>query len=207
MTYRNIATCANGIPHLPDAWFKILNPQNPLEGLTKLGKKIAQAAIANGIILDVTHCSDRAQEEVFELAASYHPKVPVVSSHAGVRCRADHQLNLSDYAIDRIAELGGVIGTIIYPYWLRKAGSTDDGLDLVTSTIDYIAGRTGGYDHVAIGTDMDGFIEPVRQCPNYSQIAVLEQYLRQRYEKPTAEKVLWRNALRVLQEAWGAPRH
>jgi microsomal dipeptidase-like Zn-dependent dipeptidase len=202
--FRNVATCASTVPHMPDAIYHLLNPQLPHQGLTRLGKRIAEAAIDCGIILDVTHCTDRAQAEVFRLAE--RRGVPVIASHTGARHIADYEVNLSDDAMRTIAGLGGVIGTIIYPYWLQPSGGTADGLELVARTIDHIAGVTGGWDHVAIGTDMDGFIQPVRECPNYAHIGVIEEFVRRRYESQIAENILWRNALRVLQRGWTAPR-
>jgi len=202
--FRNIATCASTVPHMPDAIYHLLNPQLPHQGLTGLGKRIANAAIDCGIILDVMHCTDRAREEVFRIAE--HRGVPVIASHTGARQMANYELNLSDDAMSTIARLGGVIGTIIYPYWLQPSGGTADGLELVGATIDHIAGVTHGYDHVAIGTDMDGFIEPVRECPNYAHIGVIEHFIRSRYKPEIAEQILWGNALRVLQQVWGKTR-
>ena len=202
--FRNVATCASTVPHMPDAIYHLLNPQLPHQGLTRLGKRIAEAAIECGIILDITHCTDRAQEDVFRLAERH--QVPVISSHTGARSIADYEVNLSDHAMERIAALGGVIGTIIYPYWLQPSGGTADGLELVAATIDHIAHVTRGWDHVAIGTDMDGFIQPVHECPNYAYVGVIEDFIRRRYQPAIAERILWGNALRVLKHAWGSTR-
>lgn len=203
--YRNIATCANSVPHLPNALFRVLNPQKASEGLTGPGRTLAREAIANGIILDVTHCTDRAQREIFELAHAFQPSVPVISSHSGARHIANYEVNLSDDAIQHIRDLNGVIGVIVYPYWLQPCGQNADGLDLVVDTINYFVCKAS-IDHVAIGTDMDGFIQPVRECPNYSAVGMIEECIRARFSKTDAEKILWRNALRVLQAGWGVRR-
>jgi microsomal dipeptidase-like Zn-dependent dipeptidase len=205
LTYRNIATCANSIPHLPNAVFHLLNPQRSSEGLTPLGRSLAEAAMASGIILDITHATDRAQDELFSLAASYVPRAPLISSHTGVRGIAEYEVNLSDRAIERVADSGGVVGVIVYPYWLQRSSEKADDLALVVDTIEYIARKTS-FDHVAIGTDMDGFIQPVRECPNYALVGLIEDRIRCEYSKEVADKILWANALRVLRSGWGVRR-
>jgi microsomal dipeptidase-like Zn-dependent dipeptidase len=203
LTYRGIATCPNSIPHLPNVLFHLLNPQNPREGLTPLGWRLAREAIRHGIIVDVTHCSDLAQDEIFDLAASYRPYVPVIASHTGVRSIGPYEVNLRENAVRRIADLGGIVGVIAYPYWLQPSGADTGSVSLMIATIERIAWLTGGYDHVGIGSDMDGFIKPVHECPNYSAIGEIETAVRHYYSQPIAEKILWGNALRVLHSAWG----
>ena len=65
------------------------------------------------------------------------------------------------------------------------------------AAIDHIVSVTGGYDHVGIGTDLDGFIEPIAECPNYSYIGVIEDVIRRQYTVH-ADAILFGNALRVL---------
>ncbi|HYL56353.1 MAG TPA: membrane dipeptidase [Gemmatimonadales bacterium] len=202
--FRGVATCANAIPFLPDAIFeRWLNPdQDPKVGLTKLGHEIVDRLFQARILVDITHCSDRAQADIFAIARGY-PGQPVISSHNGVRGESDYPLNLSDDAVRRIADSGGVIGVILFPHWLRRRHhqlSGADGFPLLFDTIEYLRERTGD-DHIAIGSDLDGFIKPLKGCENYAETPALVEAVQLRYGS-AADKILYQNALRVLEQGW-----
>src|ERR1017187_212381 len=122
--YRGVATCQNAFPFVPDPVFAgLLNPeQDPKTGLTDLGFAIVDRLLQNGVLVDVTHATDLAQSQMFDLAKD-HGNVPVISSHNGVRGTSDYPLNLSREAILQIADSKGVIGIILFPYWLAQEGA------------------------------------------------------------------------------------
>ena len=119
--YRGVASCANAIPFVPDPVFEtVLNPeQNPAVGLTPLGQAIVSRLFEKRILVDITHCNEWAQKEIFALARD-HGNAPVISSHNGVRGTSDYPLNLCREAVQNIAQLGGVIGVILSKHWLRN---------------------------------------------------------------------------------------
>src|SRR6202007_2808583 len=143
--FRGVATCVNAFPFLPDPIFDVLNPdQDPDVGLTTLGRAIVDRLFQAKILVDITHCSERAQDAIFAIAEDY-PGQPVISSHNGVRGESDYPLNLSDRAISRIADSGGVIGVILFPHWLREPHhqlSGADGFLLLFVTIAYLKDKT-----------------------------------------------------------------
>jgi microsomal dipeptidase-like Zn-dependent dipeptidase len=201
--FRGVATCANAFPFLPDELFSALNPeQDDQTGLTPLGEDIVSEIFRNGMIVDVTHCSDRARDDVFRIAKNF-PGSPVISSHNGVQHESKYPLNLSDDALRQIADTGGVVGVILYPHWLRHPDEQifgADGFPIVFKTIQHIADVVG-FDHVAIGSDLDGFIKPVKGCETFAQTPALESAIQARFPND-AEKILFRNALRVLNAGW-----
>jgi microsomal dipeptidase-like Zn-dependent dipeptidase len=201
--YRGVATCANAFPFLPDELFHELNPeQNDDTGLTPLGADIVNEVFRNRMLMDVTHCTDRARDEIFGIAKNF-PGSPIISSHNGVRHQSNYPLNLSDQAIKQIADTGGVIGVILFPHWLRQPEHQifgASGLSLVMDTIQHI-GDVANFDHVAIGTDLDGFITPVKGCEKYSRTPALVAAVQERFPKD-ADKILFGNALRVLSTGW-----
>jgi membrane dipeptidase len=68
--------------------------------------------------------------------------------------------------------------------------------------IDKIAAITGDYRHVAIGTDLDGFIKPVLTgLDAMADLAKLEQALEAKYGED-AKLIASDNALRVLRQLW-----
>lgn len=202
--FRGVATCVNAFPFLPDAVFDGLNPdQDPRVGLTKLGREIVDRLFQAKILVDITHCSERAQADIFVIAEGYRGQ-PVISSHNGVRGKSDYSLNLSDGAIRRIAASAGVIGVILFPHWLRQPPQQlfgAGGFPLLFETIDYLQRLTGSYDHIAIGSDLDGFIKPLEGCENYAETPALVAAVQRRYGN-AADKILYRNALRVLEQGW-----
>ncbi len=82
-------------------------------GLSEEGKKMVQLMNKLGIVLDVSHLSDKAAMQVIKLS-----RAPVIASHSGVRAINDVSRNLSDELIKAIAEKGGVIGVCFVPEFL-----------------------------------------------------------------------------------------
>ena len=206
--FRGVATCANAIPFLPDVIFNDVLNRQPNVGLTPLGFEVVERLFQERVLVDITHCSDLAKKDIFKIAADY-PGQPVISSHTGVRERSEYPLNLSDEQIQQISNLGGVIGVILFPHWLRQPDEQlggRDGFPLVFDTIDHVRQVTGNYDHIAIGSDLDGFIRPLHACQNYAETPALVAAIEAKYGTATAEKILFRNALDVLERGWkGAP--
>lgn len=203
--YRGVATCQNGMPFVPDSLFAtVLNPEQPAAvGLTDLGMQIVERLLEQDILVDITHASDQAQQDILNLARD-HGNRPVISSHTGVRPTSGYPLNLSPAAVQRIAASNGVIGVILYPYWLRQPSEQlagDDSIRVVFNAIDCIHEITGSYDHIAIGTDLDGFIRPIEECPDYSHTAAVVTAIQQQYPD-VADQLLWSNARDVLTRGW-----
>ncbi len=80
--------------------------------LTRAGEALLEHMAACGIILDVSHMSDRNFEQALE-----HYDGIVIASHANLRCAADlntPERALSDDQIRNLAARDGVIGVIPY---------------------------------------------------------------------------------------------
>jgi len=201
--FRGVATCANAFPFLPDELFAVLNPdQDAKTGLTPLGEEIVSEVFRNRMLVDITHCSDLARADIFRIAKNF-PGSPVISSHNGVQHQSAYPLNLSDDTLRQIADTGGVMGVILYPHWLRQPAEQifgADGFPVLFQTIQHI-GDVVGFDHVAIGSDLDGFIKPVKGCETYAQTPALESAVRARFPND-ADKILSGNVLRVLNAGW-----
>src|SRR5215831_7073392 len=187
--YRGVATCENGFPPAVFEIFRHELENQPNVGLTDLGKAIVEAAFRRGVLVDITHARADAQQDIFEIAAGY-PRRPIISPHNGVRGICNAGLNLSDDAILRIHASGGIVGVIFYTQWLRRLNVADfrDDLRLITDVIDYIYAKTGSYDSIGIGSDLDGFIEPIATCSNYSKMSALSRALVGKYGQDVAEK-------------------
>jgi microsomal dipeptidase-like Zn-dependent dipeptidase len=110
----------------------------------------------------------------------------------------------------RIAERGGVIGLILAQHQLNDGlvdGTTTtfaQTKDIIYRHVDKLAQVTGGYDHISIGSDLDGFIKPTSTgLESAADLAHLDTLLRDRYDGADADKILSGNALRILRAGWG----
>jgi microsomal dipeptidase-like Zn-dependent dipeptidase len=211
LLFKGAATCANAIPFLTTAEFARINSQPDNVGLTPHGKDVVECLLQEGVIVDVTHCTDLALDDIFRIHDSkgeYRDR-PVISSHNGVRGTSDWSLNLSDENIRRIRDTGGVVGVILYPHWLLPPNSNEhisDGLNLVGKVINHIYTITGSHDFTAVGTDLDGFITPVPEVQTMKDVPRLEDGITKMFGADVAEKILRDNALRVLLEGWRGTR-
>ncbi len=74
-------------------------------GLTKKGHDLVKLCEELGIIIDVSHASDRAFEDICSII-----KKPIIASHSSCRSICPNPRNLTDEMIRALADLGGVMG-------------------------------------------------------------------------------------------------
>ncbi len=74
------------------------------EGISDFGREIVQEMNSLGIMIDVSHMSDKAFYDVIEISQS-----PVIASHSNARAVCDNPRNLSDEMLLELAENDGVI--------------------------------------------------------------------------------------------------
>ena len=163
--------------------------QDPSQGLTPLGCEIVDACREFGILVDLAHINRKG----FFDAVARKPG-PLLVSHTGVAGVTPHWRNIDDLQLRAVADSGGVIGVIFAPQFLGQ-----NGLDGVVAHLQHIL-NTVGEDAVAIGSDWDGFIRPVRGLGSPAELPNLTEALLRAQVKPqTIHKILGGNVLRVLQ--------
>lgn len=165
------------------------------DGLSKLGFQLVEKMEDRGLIVDSSHLSDKAFEDLSEAA-----KRPFIASHSNARSVNDHPRNLTDAQIRRIAEGGGVVGAVFVPNFvaLRPEKSY---LEHYLDHIDHIV-EVGGIDTAAIGSDFDGYkgIEG-HVLADASEFPTLAAALLGRGYKPASvEKILSGNWERLIRE-------
>ena len=170
------------------------------KGLTDLGKAVVETMIELRIMPDVTHCTPLARQQVYELVDN---RIPVIASHIGVKSMNDVPYNLGPEDVEAIAASGGVVGVIFMPYWLDRS-HPGPGLGTIWETMKQLHDWSGGkWDHVAIGTDFDGFTDPPDDCDSEAQLPRVRQMLEDKGLAPAdLEKILGANARRVLRAGW-----
>lgn len=117
-------------------------------GLSDLGRALALRASEMGIILDISHLSDRAAEELLDLSP-----YPMLATHSNLRAVADNPRNLPTDIARKLTARGGVIGISIYPPHL--SGSDSARLDDILRHVDFCLDNFGE-GSVGFGFDIDG---------------------------------------------------
>lgn len=89
---------------------------HPERGLTALGRRVVREMNRLGMIVDVSHVSDRTFWDVLEVSER-----PVLASHSSCRALADHPRNLTDAMIRAVAEKGGAVCVNFYTQFIDTA--------------------------------------------------------------------------------------
>ncbi len=88
-------------------------------GLSKFGKKVVKEMNRLGMMIDVSHISDKSFYDV--IGAS---KAPVIASHSSVRSIAHHPRNMTDDMIKTLAANGGVIQICLLDSYIKDPDTT-----------------------------------------------------------------------------------
>jgi microsomal dipeptidase-like Zn-dependent dipeptidase len=204
--WRGVATNAPALPFLPDWLYRFVFPQPKDVGLSPLGTAAARALARERVLVDITHMSERAISDTFDTLG---PGVPVIASH--IACRFGKlSYNLTDDVIREVGQRGGVMGVIACTHYThdglrpaRKVKTFDDSMELIYAHVDRIRQVTGSHDHVAIGSDLDGWIKPALPgLEHLGHMRHVQEALANKYGDEVAEKISSANVLALLRRAW-----
>jgi membrane dipeptidase len=155
-------------------------------GLSDFGKSVIREMNRLGMMVDVSHVSDKTMSDVLDLTTA-----PIIASHSSARALAPHPRNIPDDLLKRITTNGGVVMVNFYPGYIdprtsvileqlqpeldaiRKQWRDDparsraerrklmeDKLPItpLSVVIDHIEHviKVAGIDHVGLGSDFDG---------------------------------------------------
>ncbi len=84
-------------------------------GLSEFGKEVIAEMNDLGMMIDVSHISDKSFYDVIELT-----NAPVIASHSNARAICDSPRNLTDEMLVKLAENGGVIQMCILSAYLKE---------------------------------------------------------------------------------------
>ncbi len=161
-------------------------------GLTDEGRKLLQRCAELGIIVDVSHLSDRAFYETFE-----YSQLPHIATHSNFREICASPRNLTRDMARMIAARGGVIGINIYPPFLSDKGAD---LDDIIRHVDYGL-ELVGEDHIAYGFDIDGTDGEYPHGINTGSSIHdrVTDLLLSRYSASTVERIAGANVIEFLK--------
>jgi len=168
-------------------------------GLEPFGEGVIERMVELGMILDIVHCTPVARRRIYDIVGD---RLPIIASHVGAYEVNPSPYNLKDWEIKRIADTGGLVGVIFMNYWLMPH-ETRRGLNFIARTIQHFV-DVAGIEHVAIGSDFDGFTDPPDDLKDASQFPKLTQRLiAEDYDHEDIARILGGNVLRVLRQGWG----
>ncbi len=84
-------------------------------GLSDFGKEVVREINRIGMLVDVSHVSDKTMSDVLDISTA-----PVIASHSSARALGDRPRNIPDDLLRRIAKNGGVVMVNFYPGFIDK---------------------------------------------------------------------------------------
>ena len=83
-------------------------------GLNEFGRRVVGEMNRLGIMVDVSHVSDKTFWDIVEVSTK-----PVIATHSAVRAIVPHPRNLTDEQIRALAASGGVVSVVFYPAFVE----------------------------------------------------------------------------------------
>ncbi len=217
------------------------------DGLSDFGAEVIREMNRLGMLVDISHVSDRTFHRVLDLS-----RAPVIASHSSARALCNSPRNLTDEMIRAVAasggprSQGGVVMVNFYSAFLSQHyldalnaihPEMDRAVDALTAEaatagqpvpwaeihqlklsyanriprppfsllIDHIdhTAKTGGIDHVGIGSDFDGVGRqlPLGMDSPADLPKITEALMARGYSASDCAKILGGNLLRVFGEA------
>jgi membrane dipeptidase len=84
-------------------------------GLSDFGKEVVREMNRLGMLVDVSHVSDKTMSDVLDVTKS-----PVIASHSSARALAERPRNIPDDLLRRVGQNGGVVMVNFYPGFIDQ---------------------------------------------------------------------------------------
>lgn len=166
---------------------------NTKDGLTDFGIEYVKRCNELGIIIDVSHLSDKGFYDV----CKYSDK-PFVASHSNARSVCKAGRNLTDDMIKMLAQKGGVTGLNYCSAFIDNDDQNFTTIEGMVKHINHIV-NIGGIGCVGLGSDFDG-IENGLEIKDASGVQLLYKELKKYYSEDDIEKIFYKNVLRVYSK-------
>jgi membrane dipeptidase len=175
-------------------------------GLTDFGKDVVRELNRLGMLVDISHVSDKTFWDAMETS-----KAPLVASHSSLRSISGHPRNMTD---DMIRALGGKGGVIMINYSrsflsdeLYQAGLNNVpaaqrptvSWEKIVEHIDHAA-KLVGATHVGLGSDFDGTTVPDGMDDVSMLPKITAALLDKGYSEQDVKNILGENILRLLEK-------
>jgi len=157
-------------------------------GLTGFGKEVVAAMNETGLMIDMSHASEKTT-----LAVMAQTKKPAVITHTHINSEACSNARfVSEEVAHAVAETGGYIGAWPVGLGMTTLAEFIDRIDFLVETV--------GEDHVALGSDMDANYKPVLETYRKMPL-VIGALFKRGYSEERVAKFMGGNVLKVMDAA------
>ena len=175
-------------------------------GLTDFGKDVVRELNRLGMLVDISHVSDKTFWDALETS-----KAPLVASHSSLRSISGHPRNMTDDMIRALGGKGGVIminysrsflSDELYQAGLKNVPAAERpavSWEKIVEHIDHAA-KLVGAAHVGLGSDFDGTTVPDGMDDVSMLPKITAALLDKGYSEQDVKNVLGENILRLLEK-------
>lgn len=167
-------------------------------GLTGLGRALVKRCNELGIMIDLSHISEKGFWDVAALSDA-----PLVATHSNVHAICPTPRNLTADQLAAIKESDGMVGLNYATGFLHPEGSHDANLPLevMVRHIDALV-EAIGIDRVGLGSDFDGATMPAEIGDVAGGQKLIKALREAGYDDESLEKIGYKNWIRVLKATW-----
>lgn len=160
-------------------------------GLTQEGKRFVMRAQQLGIMLDMSHISERGFWDTLSISTR-----PVIAGHSNAKAVCNVTRNLTDAQFTALVKQGGGAGINLYPEFLGLGCD----IDAVFAHIEHFI-SLGGEKSVFLGCDLDGIEQMPKDISGVQDLGrIYEALLRHNYPERLARDIFRNNILRVMEK-------
>jgi membrane dipeptidase len=168
-------------------------------GLTAFGRQVIAEMNRLGMLVDISHVSDKTFWDVLETS-----RAPVFASHSSCRALCGVPRNMTDEMIRALVKKGGVIDINFNPGFLTLRKDRPANVEDVAAHIDHVV-KVAGIEAVGIGSDFDGIEEVPAGLEDVSKFPNLTRALEARgYTEEQVRQIYGGNFLRFMRAAEAA---
>jgi len=178
--------------------FKFPSSPDTGPGLTNIGKELVRACNQLGIIVDVSHITEKGFWDIAKISHA-----PLVATHSNVHAISQQARNLTDKQLAAIKESEGIVGVNFVTAFLRPDGQmlADTPLETILRHIDYLIEHVG-IDCIGFGSDFDGALIPEKIGDVTGLTSLREAMRKHGYDEATILKLCQKNWLRILEKSF-----
>ncbi len=165
------------------------------KGLSDFGKQVVRKMNELGMLIDVSHISEKGFWDVLEITTK-----PILTTHSNAKAICGHIRNLSDEQICAIIKNRGCIGINLYSEFLSDK---DAEIKDILRHVEHIL-ALGGENNIGLGSDFDGMDSLPKSIKGIEDIhKIFEEMKKRGYSEMLIKKISSENFLGVMQKNLG----